>query len=335
MRHLTKETFIPSTASEASINIGEGAAVTAPVSGDIWNEGGALKLKTSTVTKTVATVDQIGGMITEVKTTHFEAVGNRRYVCNTSGNVFNCSLPAGVTGEAIELIDLDGTWETNNLTVIPNGSEKINGVAENLVCDLANAKVTLTYCDSTRGWQLDIGGPFVGTGSPLTVNNITPVNGNIDFTADDIPYTPTGNITADTVANAIGELDNEKVSAAAPVFTGIPSETMPADLGSGSGTRQINLSTGSIFTATATGACAWNFTNAPAGAWSATLMLTYGGAGTQTWQVGGSAKTIKTIGGAVLTYSGSGLLDIIEIFSPDGGTTLYIWTPAKNWANGS
>jgi hypothetical protein len=59
MKHLSKDIFIPSTADQASLNVVPGSAVSNPESGDIWNESGALKFRTLTDIKTLATTDQL------------------------------------------------------------------------------------------------------------------------------------------------------------------------------------------------------------------------------------------------------------------------------------
>lgn len=61
MKHLT-QLFLPaSTTGMASLNVAAGATVTSPNSGDIWNEAGVLMFRAPAATKTIATVDQLGG----------------------------------------------------------------------------------------------------------------------------------------------------------------------------------------------------------------------------------------------------------------------------------
>ena len=38
------------------------------------------------------------------------------------------------------------------MTITPNGSEKIGGVASNLVLNVDGQATTLVYVDSTKGW---------------------------------------------------------------------------------------------------------------------------------------------------------------------------------------
>jgi hypothetical protein len=57
------------------------------------------------------------------------------YFCDTTGGAFTATLPAAPTlGDEVTFIDYAGTFDTNNLTVAPNGSENIQGSAAELNC---------------------------------------------------------------------------------------------------------------------------------------------------------------------------------------------------------
>ena len=91
--------------------------------------------------------------ITTPKTATFTAVSGEGYFCNTSGGVFTVNLPAGSAGAIVSLADYAATWQTNNLTVAANGTEKIGGVASIAVTlNTQGQSVTLVYVDSTQGW---------------------------------------------------------------------------------------------------------------------------------------------------------------------------------------
>ena len=89
-----------------------------------------------------------------VKTSGFTAVAGEGYFCNTSSAAFTGTLPAGTLGDEITFIDYAGTFDTNNLTVAPNGSEKIMGTAASLTVSIERAGLTLVYTDGTQGWLL-------------------------------------------------------------------------------------------------------------------------------------------------------------------------------------
>ena len=82
------------------------------------------------------------------------AVAGEGYFCNTTSAGFTVTLPAGTIGDEVSIVDYAGTFDTNNLTVAPNGSEKINGVAASLTCAVERAAFTLVFTDTTQGWLL-------------------------------------------------------------------------------------------------------------------------------------------------------------------------------------
>ena len=100
-------------------------------------------------------VDNSGGTSwVAVKTAGFTAVAGEGYFCDTTLTAFTMTLPAGTLGDEISLIDYAGTFDTNALTVAPNGAEKIQGVAASLTVSVERAANTLVYTDGTQGWLL-------------------------------------------------------------------------------------------------------------------------------------------------------------------------------------
>ena len=95
-----------------------------------------------------------GGFTWVVKTTTYTGVANDGIFADTSGGAWTQSLPAGTLGDEIGIVDYAGTFDTNNLTVAPNGSEKIQGTAASLTCSVERAGFTLVYSGSAQGWLL-------------------------------------------------------------------------------------------------------------------------------------------------------------------------------------
>jgi hypothetical protein len=89
-----------------------------------------------------------------VKTTGFTGAAGEGYFCDTTSAAFTATLPAGVLGDEISFIDYAGTFDTNNLTIAPNGAEKIQGSAASLTVSVERAGLTLVYTDGTQGWLL-------------------------------------------------------------------------------------------------------------------------------------------------------------------------------------
>ena len=79
---------------------------------------------------------------------------NDRYFVDTSGGAKTITLPASPqTGDQVSLIDLAGTFDTNNLTIGRN-SLKIMGGTADLVVSTENAGIQLVYTGATYGWKL-------------------------------------------------------------------------------------------------------------------------------------------------------------------------------------
>ena len=89
---------------------------------------------------------------TTPKTATFTAVSGNGYFCNTSGGAFTVNLPAGSAGAIVSLADYAATWQTNNVTVAPNGTDKMGGENNNVTLNTEGQSVTFVYVDSTQGW---------------------------------------------------------------------------------------------------------------------------------------------------------------------------------------
>ena len=87
-----------------------------------------------------------------IKTATFTAVSGEGYFANTTGSAFNMNLPAGVAGAIVSVADYAETFDSNNLTIVPNGSDKIGSQAQNAVLQTEGQSVTLVFVDSTQGW---------------------------------------------------------------------------------------------------------------------------------------------------------------------------------------
>ena len=89
---------------------------------------------------------------TTPKTATFSAVSGNGYFCNTTAGAFTVNLPAGVAGAIVSIADYAGTFQTSNLTISPNGSEKIGGLNIDVTLNTEGQSVTLVFVDSTQGW---------------------------------------------------------------------------------------------------------------------------------------------------------------------------------------
>jgi len=93
-----------------------------------------------------------------VKTAGFTAVNGEGYFVNTTSTAVTMTLPAGSAGAIVSVKDYASTFNTNNLTIAANGSEKIGGSTDNANIVEDGIALTLIYIDSTQGWLVTSSG---------------------------------------------------------------------------------------------------------------------------------------------------------------------------------
>ena len=93
--------------------------------------------------------------VTTVQTGTITAATGKGYFVNTTSGEITANLPAGAAGSIVAFKDYANTWDTNQLIVTPNGSEKIGGNVGSLYLTTESQSITLVYIDAAKGW-LDI-----------------------------------------------------------------------------------------------------------------------------------------------------------------------------------
>jgi len=91
------------------------------LAGDIGGTGTAPKIKTMQATTTAT------------KTANYTITTSDFQIFANPSGAFNLTLPAPVNGMVYHIWDISGTMQTNNVTLVRNGSEKISGVAASRV----------------------------------------------------------------------------------------------------------------------------------------------------------------------------------------------------------
>jgi len=140
-----------------------------------------------------------------IKTATFTAANGEGYFANTSGGAFIMNLPAGTAGNIVSVVDYTNTFQTHNLTITPDGSQKIGGVAANFTASTEGQSVTFVYVDDTEGWKNvqdstsnAIGNPnLVATGGTITTS------GNCKIHTFTGPGTFTVSAASTTAANNV------------------------------------------------------------------------------------------------------------------------------------
>jgi len=142
---------------------------------------------------------------TTPKTATFTAVSGDGFFANTSGGAFNMNLPAGTAGAIVSVADYAATWQTNNVTVVPNGSDKIGSQNENAVLSTEGQSVTFVFVDSTQGWINTMDSTSNVRGAPPY---ITATGGNITTSGNDKIHTFPGPGTFTVCSVASSAADN-------------------------------------------------------------------------------------------------------------------------------
>ena len=134
-------------------------------------------------------------------------VAGEGYFMNTTAGAITLNLPVGVAGEMVAVSDYASTFGTNNLTIDPNGSEKINGINDGYIISTDGFAVTLVYVDATKGWKSVTGSDADATGVvPAYVAGTggTPCSGTICGDYKIHAFTGPGTFCVSSAGNAAG-----------------------------------------------------------------------------------------------------------------------------------
>ena len=142
-----------------------------------------------------------------IKTASFTAVAGQGYFVNTTGGAITMTLPAGSVGATIEVVDVAGTFQTNNLTVAANGSEKIRGSTSDKVLDGQNDGLRLVYSGATNGWVIPT------SNETVSIPSLTSISGNIiENNASDITLAGINFLTSGLIVNFFQSSDSIDVN---------------------------------------------------------------------------------------------------------------------------
>jgi len=136
--------------------IGSGASNPIVVDGSaitLGRCGGTVALASGATQTGFGRTGTVDWQTSSIKTATFTAANGEGYFANTSGGAFTMNLPAGSAGAIVSVVDYTNTFQTNGLTVTPNGSEKIGGIAASITLSTEGQSVTFVYVDGTEGWK--------------------------------------------------------------------------------------------------------------------------------------------------------------------------------------
>ena len=146
---------------------------------------------------------------TSIKTSTFTAASGEGYFVNTTSSGVTVNLPAGSAGAIVSIKDYAQTFDTNNCTISPDGSEKIEGFAQDLILNTEGLAITLVYGDATKGWQsvnsnevVNTQNFLIATGGTITTSGdckIHTFTGPGTFTVSQVSTTAAENIVSYSV----------------------------------------------------------------------------------------------------------------------------------------
>ena len=174
-------------ASGDTITVPSGATIN--IAGTISNSG------------TATGFGAIDYKVSSIKTSTFTAVAGEGYLVDTSSGAVTVNLPAGSAGAQVAIVDYAGTFQTNNVTVSANGSEKIQGVAnDDGILNRKGEAVNILYVDSTKGWVVTS-----TADQRITQTTYHSASGGTETTSGDYKihtFTSSGTFTVSSVGNA-------------------------------------------------------------------------------------------------------------------------------------
>ena len=126
------------------------------------------------------------------------------YFMNTTGNTITLNLPAGTAGSSVAVVDYAGTFQNNNLTISPNGSQKIGGVNDDVTLSTEGQSAYFVYIDDTQGWI-----NVIDSTSNIRANAfLEATGGTVTTSGDDKIHTFTGPGTFAVTSTAVCATQN-------------------------------------------------------------------------------------------------------------------------------
>jgi len=244
--------------------------------------------------------------VTTVKTGDFTAVAGEGYFVNTTSGAVDVTLPAGTAGAVVAIKDYAGTFDTNKVTLVQNGSDKIGGSTVNATLDVEGIAVTLVFIDSTQGWLVTDDGLQT---SASTARFITATGGTITTVCTNFKvhtFTGPGTFCVSAAGNACGSNTVDYLVVAGGGGGGFC-------IGAGAGAGGVRASSGAASGCYSAGPVAACVSALPVSVQGYSIVVGSGGTGAPGSTVcgnSGSVSTFSTItsagGGGGATYGRSG-----------------------------
>jgi len=141
---------------------------------------------------------------TTIKTADFNATAGKGFFVDTTSNVITVTLPTGVAGESVTVLDYIANANTNAIIFSPQSGEKIEGGTVGQGVTANRQATTLTYSGATQGWLVSSS----GDSGPITEPTITftTASGTLGTLTDLQRSDPDGNLSSAGATASFGTL---------------------------------------------------------------------------------------------------------------------------------
>ena len=210
-------------------NVVKTNAVQASDGGNIVSQSGTtitIGASGDTITLASGATNDLGGGTkwqTTVKTANFNAVGGEGYFIDTTSNTVTVTLPTGVVGESVQIVDYISNANTKAIIIAPQSGEKIEGGTEGQGVTANRQALTLTYSGSTTGWLVSSAGDS-GPIAPPTITFATAA-GSLGTLSDTQRSDPAGNLSSAAATSSFGTLSYSIQSGSLPTGVSLNSST--------------------------------------------------------------------------------------------------------------
>ena len=175
-----------------------GTTVTLGDSGDTFTIPSGATITNSGTAAGFGSTGEVSWNTTVQTASSVSGVAGVGYFMNTTGNTITLNLPAGTAGSSIAVADYAAQFQNNNLTISPNGSQKIGGINADVTLSTEGQSAYFVYIDDTQGWI-----NVIDSTSNIRANNFVSATGGTESTCGNFKihtFTGPGTFTVNNVA---------------------------------------------------------------------------------------------------------------------------------------
>lgn len=180
-----------------------------------------------TLVLAAGTTNELGGGVdwdTTAKTADFTAEAGKGYFVDTTSNTVTVTLPTGVAGESVTILDYVSNANTNAIIFTPQSGENIEGGTDGQGVTANRQATTLTYSGATQGWLVSSSGDSGPIATPvITFDTASGSLGTIE--GSDQRADPNANLSPITATTTFGTLSYSIQSGSLPAGLTINSST--------------------------------------------------------------------------------------------------------------